>query len=136
MNNQKMSYDTNEQEIMPQSAMSEAGKTDNPMEPQRVINQLYWNAEKQRRITAKYRLNDNGYYHLMLIVVKWVNNREASSVYSLARLPKNSTVTAVANVIGRLVKKGLVEVVGYGWRGCRVYAPTAEAIRVLVSLEE
>lgn len=126
----KTTNPTGHTEIMPQTRNCEARGADNPLDTTDAILRFYRHNELRRAISRKWGMKTGGFDALLIMSARWEVNGKPSSVYSLARANRVTTVTTKKTVV-LLLSKGLIEAVGFGRLNCRVYAPTQIALYTL-----
>lgn len=121
---------TGHDELLPQTRNCEVRGADNPLDTTESILALHKHNELRRAITRKWEMKTGGFDALLILSARWRINGKASSVSSLAKANR-VTVTTTQITVKTLLSKGLIEAVGFGRLGCRVYAPTQIALYTL-----
>lgn len=123
-----MSNQSNQPEISQQEQAGHVWKANNPHKGIEIVASLYKGINVRRDFTSRYGLYNGSFEILVILSKRWLLDNKGSTVYSLSPEPKRNTNTAVAFNLARLLDHRLIDVLGTGKNGCRVYCPTAKAL--------
>lgn len=101
------------------------------------LTKLYKCLDLMNKFKAHYVLRDEGFRVITLLVESFVNDNKAYTVYGVNKILRHrdeNNTKSTADMLGRLEKLGLVEVVGYGFSAARIYAPTNLAIKSITKM--
>ena len=104
--------------------------TDNPPNQFQGIHSLRIVNDNIRLLCGKYKLQFAGYDVLVRIVDRWTGLGLGSTVYGISE-GVVSHRTKIQMRVTILLSRGLIEIIGRGYNGCAVYAPSSLALQEL-----
>lgn len=119
--------------ITPYEGLCDACRSNNTLYQISSIKSLRESFVRKGVLCIKYKIRQESFDVLLAINERWLCGL-ASTVFSLSIRDDRGDITALHYKVDRLIVRNLVEVVGYGHKGCKSYAPTLLGLRVIDEL--
>ena len=110
-----------------------------PLPSASQLTKLYKCLDMMNKFKTHYVLRDEGFRVITLLVDSFVRDNKAYTVYGVNKILRHrdeNNTKSTADMLGRLEKLGLVEVIGYGFSAARIYAPTRLAVKSITKMSD